>query len=215
MVGVELRAIYIAPERMGTEERARRSTRGGGGGGDVRLSFESCSFGSRPDRGALLVRTTNRSKNRKPQSSGKMWEPKLNARLSLKCNSVEATLLCLALIGLLAGQTSRCDDQLPVRITIQPNDLVAIEGESAELNCDAEGEPQPTIEWYHNGQLIRASTNSRTTMGGSIQFLDIRPPLTDSALEPGSGDSGVYHCLARNALGEARSRNAILQVACK
>lgn len=108
---------------------------------------------------------------------------------------------------------SASSDSAP-RITIQPNDLIAIEGESAELNCDAEGQPEPTIEWYHNGQLIKASSNSRTTMGGSIQFLDIRPTTTKLQLQHTS-DTGVYFCLAKNALGQARSRNASLQVACK
>ena len=130
-----------------------------------------------------------------------------------------------------------CSDELesvqsPVRITIQPNDLIAIEGESAELNCDAEGRPEPTIEWYHNGQLIKSSTNSRTTMGGSIQFLDIRPNIFSPSLSSSSAakqnrhqqqqqqqqqqsDAGVYHCVAKNQFGEARSRNATLQVACK
>lgn len=119
------------------------------------------------------------------------------------------------------------------RITIQPNDLIAIEGESTELNCDAEGEPQPSIEWYHNGQLIKASSQSRTTMGGSIQFLDIRSstssaPMSNSSPPPAqassssssspsqtASDAGIYHCLARNSFGQERSRNASLRVACK
>lgn len=106
------------------------------------------------------------------------------------------------------------------RITIQPNDLIAVEGESTELNCDADGEPQPSIEWYHNGQLIKASSQTRTTMGGSIQFLDIRPSSSSlsasSLVQPATvSDAGVYHCLARNSLGQERSRNASLQVACK
>lgn len=122
-------------------------------------------------------------------------------------------------------------DNQAVRITIQPNDLIAIEGESAELNCDAEGEPEPTIEWYHNGHLIKSSSNSRTTLAGSIQFLNIRPGIQSSlqaskqsttdtksrhqlSLEEAS-DAGVYYCLARNQHGEAKSRTATLQVACK
>lgn len=112
----------------------------------------------------------------------------------------------------------------PPRITIHPNNLIAVEGESTELNCDAEGEPQPQIEWYHNGQLIKASSQSRTTMGGSIQFLDIRsssPSNSSSSQLPSAsaqtvgGDAGIYHCLARNSLGQERSKNASLQVACK
>ena len=89
--------------------------------------------------------------------------------------------------------------------------MVAIEGESTELNCDAEGgETEPTIEWFHNGQLISSSSQSRTTMGGSIQLLDVRPP-GDGA----QSDAGRYQCVARSNGAEARSRNATLQVACK
>lgn len=115
---------------------------------------------------------------------------------------------------LLFADLIEASSELAPRITIQPNDLIAIEGESTELNCDAEGEPEPTIEWYHNGQLIKASTHSRTTMGGSIQFLDIRPAST-ATLNGKPSDIGIYYCLARNSLGQAKSRNASLQVACK
>ena len=110
-----------------------------------------------------------------------------------------------------------CNDETAgskLRITIQPQDLVAIEGESTELNCAAEaeaGEQEPTIEWFHNGQLIRSSSQSRTTMGGSIQLLDVRPPGDGTP-----SDAGRYQCVARgNGGAEARSRNATLQVACK
>lgn len=128
---------------------------------------------------------------------------------------LQVLLVLLAQIDRAALGVAGDDEGAPVpgspRITIQPNDLIAIEGESAELNCDAEGQPEPAIEWFHNGQPIRSSTNSRTTMGGSIQFLDIRPNISATA----ASDAGTYHCVARNRLGAARSRNATLQVACK
>lgn len=136
-------------------------------------------------------------------------------------NFKDTTLFCVLLLCCFASLSVKCDTNeddksssspSPVRITIQPNDLIAIEGESAELNCDAEGDPEPTIEWYHNGQLIKSSTQSRTTMGGSIQFLDIRPASNSNQEQ---SDAGVYHCLARNRFGEAKSRTATLQVACK
>lgn len=138
--------------------------------------------------------------------------------------------LCLAVCALrLPVHSCFASQDFAPRITIQPNDLVAVEGESTELNCDAEGWPAPTFEWFHNGQLIKSSTHSRTTMGGSIQFLDIKPPrqfattstTTTSGLnskqqaQSVTGDAGTYYCVATNALGQARSRNASLQVACK
>jgi hypothetical protein len=120
-------------------------------------------------------------------------------------------------IGRVACEETTGDAGGPVKITVQPNDLIAIEGESSELNCDAEGDPEPVIEWYHNGQLIRSSTNTRTTMGGSIQFLDVRPNVgpEDAGQQQQQSDAGVYYCLAKNQFGQARSRNATLQVACK
>lgn len=158
----------------------------------------------------------------------KMKQVSLNARKQFKFLHFE-TLISILLISWLLLLLDNCclkscsAIEMAPRITIQPNDLIAIEGESAELNCDAEGEPEPTIEWYHNGQLIKSSTHSRTTMGGSIQFLDIRPSTlsTTSSSSTGSSpqhkptDTGIYYCLARNSLGETKSRNASLQVACK
>jgi len=120
-----------------------------------------------------------------------------------------------------SAEAQEAANSQPVRITIQPQDLIALEGESFELNCDAEGDPKPSIEWYHDGHLISSFSQSRTTMGGSIQFLDIRPNGAQASgghparPKPKQSDAGVYHCLARNQFGEARSRNATLQVACK
>lgn len=126
-----------------------------------------------------------------------------------KMTSTFPVLLMLVALGVPRGIAS---DSAP-RITIQPNDLIAIEGETTELNCDAEGQPKPTIDWYHNGRLIR-TTHLRTIMGGSIQFLDVRPDWKSSQQQAAS-DAGTYYCLARNSLGSAQSRNASLQVACK
>ena len=155
---------------------------------------------------------------------------KMQSKWKSPVGKLDPPVVCIIIIVIIASllqQQQHCKavvlDESPPRITIQPNDLVAIEGESAELNCDAEGLPEPSIEWYHNGHLIKASTYSRTTMGGSIQFLDIRAPSASSSIglasqqqQLGAGsDAGVYYCLARNSLGQAQSRNASLQVACK
>ena len=143
---------------------------------------------------------------------------KLSSFLLLVCPLLfgQLTIECLqeATIQEVGPEQQQQQQQQPVRITIQPQDLVAIEGESTELNCDAEGEPKPQIKWFHNGRPIESFTESRTTMAGSIQFLDIRPSAAAGGGQEAS-DAGVYHCLAKNQFGEARSRNASLQVACK
>lgn len=148
------------------------------------------------------------------------WKRKGKRRGSVSIHKFE--IFCIitttVLLLLLHNKIIVVEADSAPRITIQPNDLVAIEGESAELNCDVDGQPEPTIEWYHNGQLIKSSTQSRTTMGGSIQFLDIRPQsssINNNGKQHQTSDTGIYYCLARNSLGHARSRNASLQVACK
>lgn len=115
------------------------------------------------------------------------------------------------ILGLIITNCQIVEANSGPRITIQPNDLIAVEGESTELNCDAEGDPEPSIEWYHNEQLVRQSM-ARTTLGGSIQFLDVRSKSNTNGRE---SDAGIYYCLAKNPYGQVKSRNASLQVACK
>lgn len=131
----------------------------------------------------------------------------------LKAARMGAALLSLLLLASLIGPELRVEasDEMAPRITIQPNDLIVTEGESSEMNCDAEGWPTPTIDWYHNGHNITSKTRSRTTLGGSIMFLDVKPTTSGGW----QSDTGTYHCVARNSLGQATSRNASLQVACK
>lgn len=138
----------------------------------------------------------------------------LRATLSLRSFLLLIPLLLLLSLASLIDPLIRVaegSEEMAPRITIQPNDLIVTEGESSEMNCDAEGWPAPTIEWFHNGQNITSKTRSRTTLGGSIMFLDAKPPASSGW----QSDTGNYHCEARNSLGRATSRNASLQVACK
>lgn len=141
------------------------------------------------------------------------------AKCRLASSRMADVVLALIVVLLAIGIPREAGCESAPRITIQPNDLIAIEGETTELNCDAEGQPRPTIEWFHDGRLIR-TTHLRTIMGGSIQFLDVRPRDQQQQSQvksggPTSSDAGIYYCLARNSLGTAQSRNASLQVACK
>ncbi|KAL0272516.1 UNVERIFIED_CONTAM: hypothetical protein PYX00_005452 [Menopon gallinae] len=81
------------------------------------------------------------------------------------------------------------------------------------LECKADGHPNPTIEWYKDGELVRASPGDSKSHRvilptGSLFFLKVVHGRKDS-------DAGVYWCVARNSLGSARSRNATLDVAGK
>ena len=108
-------------------------------------------------------------------------------------------------------------------MTVARNDPVT-------LKCSADGHPTPTIEWYRDGDLIVTSSNtngghqshksgggggggggsSHRVMlpGGDLFFFRVVHGRKES-------DAGVYWCVARNALGSSRSRNATLTVACK
>ncbi|RZF42615.1 hypothetical protein LSTR_LSTR001410 [Laodelphax striatellus] len=96
------------------------------------------------------------------------------------------------------------------RITEHPVDLVVPRHDPATLNCKAEGHPQPSIEWYKDGELLRPSASSAAHRvflpAGSLFFLRVVNGRKES-------DAGVYWCVARNQGGFAVSRNATLDVA--
>uniref|UniRef100_A0A669BDP7 Roundabout guidance receptor 2 n=1 Tax=Oreochromis niloticus TaxID=8128 RepID=A0A669BDP7_ORENI len=121
----------------------------------------------------------------------------------------------LFLCGLLHTQTygSRLrQEDFPPRIVEHPSDLIVSKGEPATLNCKAEGRPPPTVEWYKDGERVetnRENPRSHRMLlpSGSLFFLRI---VHGRRSKP---DDGIYVCVARNYLGEAKSRNASLEVA--
>ncbi|XP_022253078.1 roundabout homolog 1-like isoform X4 [Limulus polyphemus] len=95
------------------------------------------------------------------------------------------------------------------RITEHPRDLLVKKQQPAKLNCKADGVPTPVIEWYHNGKLVEGTSNRIMLVNGvgvALFFLHVLHGKRDQ-------DTGTYWCVARNHLGEARSRNATLEVA--
>ncbi|XP_052472938.1 roundabout homolog 2-like isoform X4 [Carassius gibelio] len=109
------------------------------------------------------------------------------------------------------GSRPRLDD-IPPRIVEDPSDLIVSKGEPATLNCKAEGQPMPTVEWYKDGEHVETDKDDPRSHrmllpSGSLFFLRI---VHGRRSKP---DEGVYTCVARNYLGEAISRNASLEVA--
>ncbi|XP_069598469.1 roundabout homolog 4 isoform X2 [Ranitomeya imitator] len=103
----------------------------------------------------------------------------------------------------LRGPKSRPDVSVP-RIIEHPSDLIVRRDQPGTMNCRAEGNPEPTIEWYRNGESVNFSKgHNALILGGSLFLLHIR----------GKSDEGVYTCVARNSLGTAMSRNASLTIA--
>uniref|UniRef100_A0A8C1NH99 Roundabout guidance receptor 3 n=1 Tax=Cyprinus carpio TaxID=7962 RepID=A0A8C1NH99_CYPCA len=120
-------------------------------------------------------------------------------------------LLMLSKVYSASGSRPRLDD-IPPRITEDPSDLIVSKGEPATLNCKAEGQPTPTVEWYKDGEHVETDKDDPRSHrmllpSGSLFFLRI---VHGRRSKP---DEGVYTCVARNYLGEAVSQNASLEVA--
>ena len=108
-------------------------------------------------------------------------------------------------------------NQRPPRITEHPTDLTVARNDPATLQCSADGAPPPNIEWYRDGELIITGSSSTSTdykshrillPGGNLFFLKVVHSRKEN-------DAGSYWCVARNAAGVARSRNATLTIACE
>ena len=104
------------------------------------------------------------------------------------------------------------------RITEHPSDVTVARNDPVTLQCAADGVPTPSVEWYHDGELITGvggvsgvgddKVHRILLPGGALFFLR-------AAHSRKENDAGVYWCVARNAAGVTRSRNATLTVARK
>lgn len=128
--------------------------------------------------------------------------------------SIDKKILKLVFIlSYFVGSRLRQED-FPPRIVEHPSDVIVSKGEPTTLNCKAEGRPTPTIEWYKDGERVETDKDDPRSHrmllpSGSLFFLRI---VHGRRSKP---DEGSYVCVARNYLGEAVSRNASLEVACK
>ncbi|CAN8014284.1 unnamed protein product, partial [Ixodes persulcatus] len=92
------------------------------------------------------------------------------------------------------------------RITEHPSDVVVRKHEPVTLRCRADAEPPARLSWFHEGRLVRNSATRMVLPEGQLFFLHVQHSRRDQ-------DTGIYWCTAANALGEARSRNASVELA--
>ena len=116
----------------------------------------------------------------------------------------DLTLLLLSL--LVTGSSS---GSAPV-VTEHPISTTVARNGPVTLNCAVSGEPEPSVTWYKDGELVRTGAGDHIVLlpGGSLFFLR-------TVHNKRSSDSGVYRCRATNDHGTVYSSKATLTVTCK
>ncbi|CAG0894859.1 unnamed protein product [Darwinula stevensoni] len=82
------------------------------------------------------------------------------------------------------------DVQVAPRFEKKPTSQIAKEKQDIELECEVYGRPEPTVEWYKNGELIIESDYFQMVNGKHLKILGLV-----------SSDAGIYQCMAFNAAG--------------
>ncbi|KAH7700895.1 TTN-1 protein, partial [Aphelenchoides avenae] len=83
-------------------------------------------------------------------------------------------------------------------ITRPLGDAKIHEGNRELIELEVQAFPEPTIEWYHNGQLVAESRTLRTYFDGRVAFLKI--------YEAHKEHEGEYECRITNRHGSASSK---------
>lgn len=95
-------------------------------------------------------------------------------------------------------QIINCSSTLPAGapvLEVEPRDMTVRSGEDVTLQCQASGEPTPTIEWLRAGRPLQASRRMQTLPEGSLWLKHVEVE-----------DTGAYECVAHNQLGSATAR---------
>lgn len=101
--------------------------------------------------------------------------------------------------------------------------MTVLRNEPATLRCAFDGIPPPEVTWYREGEPLEPRGHRLVLPDGALFFLRVTQGRGGGGGggsgggggRNGGGDAGTYWCVARNAAGQAKSRNATLTVACK
>ena len=98
-------------------------------------------------------------------------------------------------------------------IVEHPLDIVVSRNEPVTLNCKVNGDPEPNVEWYKDGELV--TTAREDPRSHKILLPDNGLFFLRALHSKKEKDSGQYWCKASNIAGTVTSRKGNLQVACK
>ena len=90
-------------------------------------------------------------------------------------------------------------------ITEHPENVSVKKHEPTTLNCKADGNPVPSIEWFKDGDKVKNTGNRMVLPSGSLFFLHVMH----------GKDTGLYWCSASNSLGTVSSHKALLSLSRK
>ncbi|NXW60808.1 HMCN1 protein, partial [Eurystomus gularis] len=85
--------------------------------------------------------------------------------------------------------------QSPPVITVEPVETVIEAGATAMLNCQANGEPPPTIKWSRQGHPVVSDERVIVLSNSSLRIVAARKE-----------DTSEYECVARNLMGSVLVR---------
>ncbi|CAN7980888.1 unnamed protein product, partial [Ixodes pacificus] len=84
--------------------------------------------------------------------------------------------------------------QVPPRFRKKPKNKFAYEKEDVEFECEVYGKPEPSVQWFRNGEAIIQSEYFQIVNGNSLRILG----LVDS-------DRGMYQCFGSNPAGNVQT----------
>ena len=93
--------------------------------------------------------------------------------------------------------------------TRHPEDIVQNEGQVVTFKCSVEGNPQPSIKWTKNNEILNAEANPKLNASSSGNTHSLR------IQEVHRSDEGQYRCVANNSIGNITSTAGILEVHCE
>ncbi|XP_062304162.1 inactive tyrosine-protein kinase 7a [Osmerus eperlanus] len=85
---------------------------------------------------------------------------------------------------------------------VSPEDVVVLRNEEALLRCQFSAEPPPTMEWYHEDELVANKSRLVLLGNGSLLITQVKPRNT-----------GLYKCVAKGLSGPAVTLKATVRLA--